>query len=125
MGQPPRCMRRSPFAGRRRCAIMANATQMRCCGCVCASQALVLRAAQGDISRRLRSIFCENEDSSGALLERSSPRGKTSSPTRPFLVSYTTLAFLLDYFFAARRVRVRYTALCNATRVINRIAAAA
>ena len=28
-------------------------------------------------------------------------------------------------FFAARRVLVRYTALCNATRVINRIAAAA
>ena len=46
-----------------------------------------------------------------------------SSPA--VLVSYTTLAFLLDYFFAARRVRVRYTALCNATRVINRIAAAA
>jgi len=32
---------------------------------------------------------------------------------------------LLDYFFAARRVLVRYTALCNATRVINHIAAAA
>ena len=37
-----------------------------------------------ETSRRCAVIFWEKEDSSGGLLKRSSPRGKTTSPTRLF-----------------------------------------
>ena len=98
-------------------------------------------AVQGCVALRARKRFVsaaqcgEMSETSGHFWRES--RLRWSSPETEFsaredyasspavLVSYTTLAFLLDYFFAARRVRVRYTALCNATRVINRIAAAA
>ena len=104
-------------------AFMTNATQMQRCGCVCGSQALVC-VLPSETSRGGCGHFFGRKKTPTELsdTEFSAREGYESSPT--VLVSYTTLAFLLNNF-SPRRVLVRYTASCNAFRVINHIAAAA
>ena len=74
---------------------------------------------------RRQGIVVKKEDPSRAPTQGNDLR-EGSKVLFSLLVSYMPLAAIFARrFFAARRVLVRYTALCNATRVINHIAAAA